>query len=250
MFRTNHIFYTNIVRRRITLEIDKIKNILRKKATIFQTGGKKPDLSINESWIGKILYSLPNETYPIDRYQDKMYAIMMLNLTQISFVPEALKGRKAIAIFLSPNFDRDLSNLSGNFCIREYDSLEELVPNEMSITFQNLKPFPLIPKLVTDEFPLWDTDDFPDTIQDEIIELEDTTGIEYYDNIFEENRYIHKLGGYASFAQSGIQWPADYEFVFQITEDPKAHFGIIDGGGIYFAKNVKTNDWIAHCDFS
>ena len=231
------------------MEIDNIKKILRKKATIFQTGGKRPDLSISESWIGKIPYSLPNETYPIDRYNDKMYAIMMLNLTQIPFVPEALKDTKAIAVFLSPNFDKDLSNLSGNFCIREYNSLEELVPNEMSLTFQNLKAFPLIPNLVTDEFPLWDTDDFPPTMQDKILELEDTTGMEYYEDIFEENHYIHKLGGYASFAQSGIQWPPDYEFVFQITEDPKARFGIIHGGGIYFAKNMKTNDWIVHCDF-
>lgn len=75
------------------MEIAQIKNILRKKATLFQTGGKRPDLSINESWIGKIPYSLPNETYPIDRYQEKMYAIMMLNLTQIPFVPEASSKR-------------------------------------------------------------------------------------------------------------------------------------------------------------
>lgn len=51
---------------------------------------------------------------------------MMLNLTQIPFVPEAVKDMRAIAVFLSPNFAKDLSNLSGNFCIREYDSLEEL----------------------------------------------------------------------------------------------------------------------------
>ncbi len=42
---------------------------------------------------------------------------------------------------------------------------------------------------------------------------------------------------------------ADYEYIFQITDDPKAHLKIIHGGGIYFAKNSKTNDWIAHCDF-
>ncbi|MFK4416575.1 uncharacterized protein YwqG [Bacillus sp. RC251] len=231
------------------MEIVQIKNILRKKATLFQTGGKRPDLSINESWIGKIPYSLPNETYPIDRYQEKMYAIMMLNLTQILFVPEAVKGTKAIAVFLSPNFAKDLSNLSGNFCIREYDSIEELVPNEMSLTFPALKPFPLIPKLVVDEFPQWDTEDFPNNMQDRILELENTIEIDYYEDIFEENHYIHKLGGYACFAQSGIQWPADYEFIFQITDDPKVHLKIIHGGGIYFAKNSKTNDWIAHCDF-
>ena len=90
------------------MEIDQIKNVLRKRATIFQTGGKRPDLSINESWIGKIHYSLPNETYPIDRYGEKMYVIMMLNLTQIPFLPEAVKDLKAIVVFLSPNFAKDL----------------------------------------------------------------------------------------------------------------------------------------------
>lgn len=231
------------------MEVENIKNILRKKATVFHTGGKRPDLSINESWIGKIPYSLPDETYPIDRYKDKMYAIMMLNLTQIPFVPEVVKDIKAIAVFLSPNFDKDLSNLAGNFCVREYYSLEELIPNEMSLTFQNLRAFPLIPKLVIDEFPQWDTEDFSNNIQERILELENTIGIEYYDDIFEKNHYIHKLGGYASFAQPGIKWPSGYEFIFQITEDPKVQFGIIHGGGIYFAKNIKTNDWIAHCDF-
>lgn len=129
-----------------------------------------------------------------------MYATMMINLTQIPFVPEAVKDMKAIALFLSPNFAKDLSNLSGNFCIREYDSLEALVPNEMSFTFPSLKPFPLIPKLVTDEFPQWDTEDFPNNMQGRILELENTNEIDYYEDIFEENHYIHKLEGYACFA--------------------------------------------------
>ena len=109
----------------------------------------------------------------------------------------------------------------------------------MSFTFPNLKPFPLIPRLVTNDFPQWDTEDFPNNLQDKISELENTIEIDYYEDIFEENHYIHKLGGYASFAQSGIQWPADYEYIFQITDDPKAQLKIIHGGGIYFAKIVK-----------
>ncbi|MCU4991539.1 hypothetical protein OCF10_21840 [Bacillus cereus] len=77
-----------------------------------------------------------------------MYATMILNLTQIPSVPEAVKNMKVMAVFFYPNFAKDLSNLSGNFCIREHGSLEELVPNEMSLTFPNLKPFPLIPRLL------------------------------------------------------------------------------------------------------
>lgn len=96
---------------------------------------------------------------------------MMLNLTQVPFVPEAVKDLKAIAVFLSPNFAKNSSNLSGNFCVREYDSLEGLVPNEMSLTFPNLKPFPLIPRLVTNDFPQWDTEDFPNNLQDKFLNL-------------------------------------------------------------------------------
>jgi len=77
-----------------------------------------------------------------------MYATMILNLTQIPFVPESVKNMKVMAVFLSPNFAKNLSSLSGNFRIREYGSLEELVPNEMSLTFPNLKSFPLIPRLL------------------------------------------------------------------------------------------------------
>lgn len=64
----------------------------------------------------------------------------------------------------------------------------------MSLTFPALKPFPLIPKLVVNEFPQWDTEDFPNNIQDKILELENTIEIDYYEDIFEENHYIHKLG--------------------------------------------------------
>ena len=48
------------------MKIDEIKDLLKRKAVIFNTGGKKLTKELNESCIGCVCWQLPNEELPCD----------------------------------------------------------------------------------------------------------------------------------------------------------------------------------------
>jgi uncharacterized protein YwqG len=111
-----------------------------------------------------------------------------------------------------------------------------------------LKPFPLIPQNIQDDYPVWDGGGLTSEMEDEILKLEKSGIIEdYYD--ITENQYGHKLGGYPSFCQPGVHFGDNFEFVFQIASDDKVKLNIVDSGTMFFAKNSKTGEWVFYCDF-
>ena len=44
-------------------------------------------------------------------------------------------------------------------------------------------------------------------------------------------------------------WDKEYDFVFQISSDPKAGLNVVDNGSFYFFYNKAKDDWILQCDF-
>jgi uncharacterized protein YwqG len=106
----------------------------------------------------------------------------------------------------------------------------------------------LQPKLVENDYPAWDSYDIPETIGEEIFRLEEGN-VDYFDDICEEMYSEHKIGGYAAFCQSGVNFGEDYTFVMQISSDEKANYNIVDSGSFYCYKNSKTKEWKLHCDF-
>jgi len=117
----------------------------------------------------------------------------------------------------------------------------------MDYSYSTIKAFPSKYELIKEDYPLWDTEDIGDVI-DEVLTLEESGEIEsYYDII--EHEYSHKIGGYPSFCQSGIDFGEDYHFIFQISSDSKLNFEVCDGGSLMFAKNSKTNQWVMYYDF-
>jgi len=111
-----------------------------------------------------------------------------------------------------------------------------------------MKAFPLVPKLVENDYPVWDDADFPIELFKEILRLEEEEDIEYYEDIVEENYYIHKVGGYPAYIQAGGGMDG-YEFAFQISSDEKAQFNFVDSGRIYFFYKKDTQDWKLYYDF-
>ena len=88
----------------------------------------------------------------------------------------------------------------------------------------------------------------PEDIEAEILRLERTGEIQsYYDLI--THAYEHKIGGYPSFCQSGVDPGDDFEFVFQISSDPKINLNVVDGGSLMFWKNNTTGTWAIYYDF-
>lgn len=229
-------------------EIENIKKHIVKKATVFQTGGFKPTNSISESWIGKVYLFKDNEEIPLDKNGNKMIPLIQVNLNHVSIKPKSISNSKIITVFISKDFPVELSLNNENWLIREYENEDDLKIKEFEIKNSFVKPFPLKPLKLIEDYPVWDGGGLSDEMKDKILELENTGVIEdYYD--ITENQYGHKIGGYPSFCQPGIDFGSDYEFVLQIASDEKANLNIVDGGTIFLAKNIKTQQWKYYCDF-
>ena len=172
---------------------------------------------------------------------------IILKGDNFDYIPESLKDIKLITIYMSNEIWNNLSSFDYKnwFTIRTHDSLNNLV--SCNYTSQNIIPFPLVPELITNDFPLME--DIEDDVLDLINELEEKENIDYYDDILEENHSRHKIGGYPSYIQGGVGYDPGYEFVLQITSDSKANFIIVDSGNFYFGYNPTTKDWSIRCDF-
>lgn len=227
------------------MQIKEIKDKLRKKSVVFQTGGARAENTINQSWIGKVNLGYAEEVCPLDVNQKPMFPLMQLCLIDLPFIPNALQNTKILTVFISSEF---LQKPEKNFCIREYPILEGLVEKDFGGSIEGIKSFPLFPQLIENDYPAWDSDDIPSDLADIILHMEEEEGIEYYEDIYEESEVKHKIGGYANYCQGSNGFEAGYEFVLQIASDPKAELSIGDGGSIYFAKNPANNQWQADWD--
>ncbi len=231
------------------MKIEEIKNALKRKAIVFRTGGFRPTNEISESWIGKVGWKLKNEEVPMDDDHQEMLPVATIFLPDSPVCPKELSGIKLITIFVSNNLYKHLNgdDLSRWFVIKTYRSLDNLVP--CSYTSKAIKPFPLSTELVENDFPTWDNGGIPDDIDQEICTLEEQGNLDYFEDIYEKNYRLHKIGGYPSFCQSGVWYGDDYPFVLQISSDFKANFNIIDSGNFYFYYNTLKQDWKVYCDF-
>lgn len=231
------------------MTVKEIKEELAKKAVIFETGGKRPTRELLESWIGSVCWQHEGEDIPKDKNGNNMASVATIFLKDLPFVPLELTGIELVTVFMSKDvWDNLISDdLSPWFYIRTYTSLEQLVPCEYQTDM--IKPFPLIPQLIENDYPCWDGGGIPEEIEDTILQLETTEGIDYFDDICEEIYAQHKVGGYPAFCQSGYSFGDEYEFVMQISSDAKALFNIVDSGKFYFFYNPLISDWKVYCDF-
>ncbi|QDY83573.1 DUF1963 domain-containing protein [Paenibacillus polymyxa] len=227
--------------------IEKLRTILKRKATIFHTGGRRPLDSLEQSWIGRVTVALPTEEQPIDVQGNAMAPIMQLYLPAMPFVPQAMRDVKLLTVFLSPDV-LDHEDMEGYMCVREYTSVEDLVEKDFGPAFMHIKAFPLFPELLENDYPVWDGEDIPEEYGDAISNMDEEEP-DYFEDIVEGIHVVHKIGGYPSFIQSGIDFGEGCEFVFQIASDAKAGLNIVDGGCFYFAKHQNEGAWRGYFDF-
>ncbi len=226
------------------MKIDEIKAQIVRQATIFETGGVRPTYDLLESWIGSVRWSLPGE-----HLTQGFQPLATLFLTDLPFVPISLQHIELLTLCIHEEiFDHLIEDdLSRFFEIRAYTSLEGLIQKDWQ--HDRIRAFPLIPKLIENDYPTWDGGGIPSEVEDEILRLEHEEDVEYFDDIVEEIYAIHKIGGYPAFCQSGHDYGDDFPFVLQIASDEKAYFNIIDNGNFYFFFNSTLNEWRVHCDF-
>lgn len=81
----------------------------------------------------------------------------------------------------------DLTLNGENWLIREYTETDKLIIKDLSNKNTFLKPFPLQPQIIEEDYPIWDSDDIPIEIASEISELEDSSEIDSYYDITENH---------------------------------------------------------------
>ena len=228
------------------MTVNDVKEKLAKKAVEFQTGGIRPTKTLSESWIGCVCWKMPDEVLPVDKEGKEMQPIATFFLKELPYVPQHLQEIELITVFISEDICGHRDNTEGYFQIRTYKTLEGLEYCEWNASI--MKAFPVVPKLVEKDYPMWDDADFPAELFEEILRLEEEEDIEYYEHIAEESYYMHKVGGYPAYIQAG-DCLNGYEFAFQISSDEKAQFNFVDSGRIYFFYNKDTQDWKLDYDF-
>lgn len=125
--------------------------------------------------------------------------------------------------------------------IRTYENISELVPLEQTETGSWLKPYPMKPRIVEEDYPCWE--DLP-------VECPDEIDNDYYE-LFENVGGL-KFGGRPSLVQSQIFWApwnkhdAEPDYVFQIDTTEKGNWMWGDNGVGYFGRGTakgKEQDW-------
>ena len=227
------------------MTIEEIKNALRRKAVIFETGGFRPTNELGESWIGAVKWKKVEDTLPKDKDGNEMLPLATIFTENLVVLPKEIENVKLINVYISENVYDHLMDLDGYFMVQVYDSLEGLEPCDW--LNGQIKAFPLKAKEIVDDFPEWDGGMDP-KMEDEIIKHEDEEDIDYYEDIHTEVYSMHKVGGYPAYIQPG-NWDKRYEFIFQISSDEKARFNIVDSGSFYFFYSKELDNWEMQCDF-
>lgn len=230
------------------MEIQEIRRRLAVPAIKFVAGGFRPTLKDEESWLGNVFLFRPDEAIPKNDAGEELHPYAQFFLPCLPFASLALKGIRVLTVFVSYPFPEPFEPMGNNWVIREYTFDDELVRKELPVANTFLKPFALKAELVEEDFPLWDGGGVPRDLELEILELERSGQIEsYYDVI--THTYEHKIGGYPSFCQSGMDPGDDFEFVFQISSDSKINLNVVDSGSLMFWKNRNNGTWAIYYDF-
>lgn len=228
---------------------EEIKAALARPAVEFTTGGFRPTHAATESWLGRVYLGRPGETLPLDARGRPMWPLLQLVLAGLPAVPALLAHTQALTVFVSQELPVDTKPTPNgqNWLLREYQLGEPLVLNELATATSPLQPFPLQAGPLLTDYPVWDGGGADHLVEDVMALRRQGLITSYYDLV--ENHHGHKLGGWPSFCQPGIEFSPGFEFVLQIASDAKAHFNVVDGGTIFLAKNAATGTWEFYCDF-
>jgi len=227
---------------------EEIKAILARPAVEFTTGGFQPTNAATTSWLGRVSLSRAGETLPLDDQDRPMWPLLQLYVPGLPLVPPSLANTQALTVFVGEELPMSLAANGENWLVREYLLGEELVVNDLLHPASPLQALPLQAGPVVTDFPVWDDGGIPYPLLKELLALERAGTIpNYFDWV--PLHYGHKLGGWPTFCQPGIEFSPGFEFVLQIASDADAGLNVVDNGTIFLAKNATTAEWEFYCDF-
>lgn len=230
-------------------ELESIKKQIVRQATGWTATDVKPTSLTGESWIGKVNIFKEGEEIPKDRDGDLMIPLFQLCLNKVENVPELLIDTSVLTVFVAEDLPMEIAENGDNWVLREYKKSDHFIVKELENPQSFIKAFPLIAQIIEEDYPVGYGGGLTREMEDKISALEQAGIIDFHYDLT-KNKKGHKLGGYPSLIEAGTDFGEDFEFVFQIDIDEKAHFNIIDNGIIFFTKNAKTGEWRFYVDFS
>jgi len=223
----------------MTMSIDEIRSGIRRRGICMEIGGFRPPENPATSWFGHVGFALPDEVWPCTDGKP-MHALCQINLTELPFRPPRLDDLEFITVFVGPD-ELPIGHPNGiNWCLRAYRSISQLVPLAGSQTGSPMKPFPMRPKIIEEDYPCWA--DVPCAVPPDINR--------YYE--LYQNMEGFKLGGWPTLIQSEIFWapwqshPIHPEYVFQIDTTEKGNWMWGDNGVGYFGRGTvagRQDEW-------
>jgi len=230
------------------MNLEEIRERASKKASKLTAGGFRPTGDDKESWLGRVFLYRDDEGIPKDSAGKELFPLAQIHIPSLPWKPKCLEGIELLTAFIGQKFPGEFEPMGETWLIREYKSLEGLKKKELTATESFLKAFPVSAEIFESDWPNWDGGGLDDEASDAILELEDAGEIEdYYD--VADHHYGHKVGGYPSFCQSGIDAGKGFEFAFQVSSDAKINLNVVDNGSFQFYRNSSSGEWKIYYDF-
>lgn len=223
--------------------IDEFMSRHSRRAILMEIGGFRPMDYLTSSWFGSVNLGAVGESWPNYKGQP-LQALAQVNLTELPFCPSGLGDIEFITVFItSEQLPLPQDQNGSNWVLRAYTNLESLIPIEKPVMNTSIKPFPMQPRVIENDYP--SIDDIPFAMRKHILaaQLSD----QY------RNNEGFKLGGWPTTVQSEIDWGDQVqfsirpEFIFQIDSTEKGNWMWGDNGIGYFGRGTVegyTDQWV------
>lgn len=217
--------------------LDELRGHLR-RASVAEIGGFRPPEDPCVSWFGRGV-CIPGEALPTHEGRE-LFPLLQINISELPYVPAELSGVRLLVLFHSRTehpFDKPHGE---GWLIREYSSLEGLIPLPQASEPDVVRPFPIRWSLVEDDAPGWEE-------AWHVVDLSSVNDDDASSAFFRDfSRYPGtKVGGYPFEIQHGVVLD---DFVFQVGSEGKAGWEWVDGGIGYYFKN-RNGEWRWDCQF-
>ncbi|GAB4016445.1 DUF1963 domain-containing protein [Spirosoma koreense] len=218
------------------------RQAIGRRAVRLNVGGFRPTGQPQASWFGKVLLAKAGESWPRSNGKS-MLALCQVNLDEFPFKPEPVQDLAFLTVFIDAGAIPSHEDLNHtNWCLRTYQSLDELVPLEQPPVTSPIKPFQMRPERIDADFPL--PEDCPVSIP-----------ARYEETFYEQFPNVDgiKFGGWPTLIQGDIFWSPSRQhllqptFAFQIDSVLKAHWQWGDNGIAYFGRGTTAgseDEWV------
>ena len=227
---------------------DEIRSRVARSAVKLTAGGFRPTGEMTESWLCRTFLFGQDELMPLNAAGEPLLPLAQICLKSLPFVPACLDGIELVTAFIGSKLPDEFEPMGETWLVREYSNMADVVQKDLPQPESFLKPFPLSAQQIDNDWPEWDGGGLDEEMTDAILALEDSGEIgDYFD--LAKHEYGHKVGGYPSFCQSGVDAGDGFEFAFQVSSDEKINLNVVDSGSLQFYRNPQSGEWKIYYDF-